>query len=356
MSLRLVAACHLGGPTKSLLVSQARRKLHLFPGSLANLELFGVRGAAAAGAQASRAERVKLQRRCEATMEKQREPQVQDTHPGKEHEMDPYPTHVRPAYKASGKLEGKVALITGGDSGIGRAVGHHFALEGATVAFTFLPGIEDKDADETIDILKKAQTDNAKAPLKIGVDLGFDENCQKVINEVVEKYGRIDILVNNAGEQHTVENIEDLLPEQIERTFRTNIFSMFYLVRHALPHMKEGSTIVNSTSVNAFKGNATLLDYTATKGAIIAFTRGLALQLVKRGIRVNAVAPGPVWTPLIPSSFSAEKTETFGGQVPMGRAGEPSEIATSYVFLASEDSSYFTGQCLHPNGGYIVNA
>lgn len=270
--------------------------------------------------------------------------------------MDPIPVHMSHSYKAAGKLEGRVALITGGDSGIGRAVGHHFALEGATVAFTYLPGVEEKDADDTIDILKKAKTSTAQEPLKIGVDLGFDENCQKVIKEVVDKYGRIDILVNNAGEQHTVENIEDLEPEQIERTFRTNIFSMFYLVRHALPHMKEGSTIVNSTSVNAFKGNATLLDYTATKGAIMAFTRGLALQLVKRGIRVNAVAPGPVWTPLIPSSFPAEKTEKFGSQVPMGRAGEPAEIATSYVFLASEDSSYFTGQCLHPNGGYIVNA
>lgn len=313
---------------------------------------FGVRGA---GRASEAAQRGKLSRPF-ATMEKQREPQVQDTHPGKEHEMDPVPQHKQPQYKGAAKLEGRVALVTGGDSGIGRAVGHHFALEGATVAFTYLPGPEDKDADDTIDILKKAQTANAEEPLKIGVDLGFDENCKKVIDQVVEKYGRIDILVNNAGEQHTVENIEDLTPEQLERTFRTNIFSMFYLVRHALPHMKEGSAIVNSTSVNAFKGNATLLDYTATKGAILAFTRGLALQLVKRGIRVNAVAPGPVWTPLIPSSFAPEKTEKFGGQVPMGRAGEPSEIATSYVFLASNDASYFTGQCLHPNGGYIVNA
>ncbi|XP_073396651.1 glucose and ribitol dehydrogenase isoform X1 [Physcomitrium patens] len=291
-----------------------------------------------------------------ATMEKQREPQVQDTHPGKEFEMDPLPNHMRPVYKPAGKLEGKVALVTGGDSGIGRSVGHHFAMEGATVAFTYLPGPEDKDADETIDILKKSQGPNGKDPLKIPVDLRYDENCKKVIDEVVKKYGRIDILVNNAGEQHTVQNIEDLEPEQIERTFRSNIFSMFYLVRHVLPHMKEGSAIINSTSVNAFKGNATLLDYTATKGAITAFTRGLALQLVKRGIRVNSVAPGPVWTPLIPSSFPAEKTEKFGSQVPMGRAGEPAEIATSYVFLASEDSSYFTGQTLHPNGGYIVNA
>jgi NAD(P)-dependent dehydrogenase (short-subunit alcohol dehydrogenase family) len=229
-------------------------------------------------------------------------------------------------------------------------------MEGATVAFTYLPGPEDKDADDTLDILKKSKVASAKDPLKIGVDLGFDENCKKVIDEVVEKYGRIDILVNNAGEQHTVENVEDLEPEQIERTFRTNIYSMFFLTRHAVPHMKEGSAIVNSSSVNAYKGNPTLLDYTATKGAIIAFTRGLALQLVKRGIRVNAVAPGPVWTPLIPSSFPPEKTEKFGSQVPMGRAGEPAEIATAYVFLASEDGSYFTGQCLHPNGGYIVNA
>jgi NAD(P)-dependent dehydrogenase (short-subunit alcohol dehydrogenase family) len=285
-----------------------------------------------------------------------RPPQMQETHPGKEHEMEPKPSYIRPAYKPAGKLEGKIALVTGGDSGIGRSVGVHFALEGATVAFTYVAGLEDKDAEDTIKLLKDSKTSGAQDPLKIPTDLGFDENCKKVIDAVVEKYGKIDILVNNAAEQHTVENVEDLSPEQLERTFRTNIFSQFFLVRHGLPHMKEGSTIINTTSVNAFKGNAKLLDYTATKGSILAFTRGLALQVINRGIRVNAVAPGPVWTPLIPASFKPEQSASFGQQTPMGRAGEPDDIAPSYVFLASDDSSLFTGQCLHPNGGYVVNA
>ncbi|KAH9543064.1 hypothetical protein CY35_13G043100 [Sphagnum magellanicum] len=285
-----------------------------------------------------------------------RPPQMQETHPGKEHEMTPTPRFIRSTYKPAGKLEGKIALVTGGDSGIGRAVGVHFAVEGATVAFTYVPGVEEKDAEDTIHLLKEYKTPAAQDPLKIATDLGSDENCKKVIDAVVGKYGQIDILVNNAGEQHTVEKIEELTPEQLERTFKTNIFSQFFLTRYALPHMKGGSTIINTTSVNAFKGNAKLLDYTATKGAILAFTRGLALQLIDRGIRVNAVAPGPVWTPLIPASMKPEQSTTFGQQTPMGRAGEPAEIAPSYVFLASEDTSLYTGQCLHPNGGYIVNA
>ncbi|XP_024366286.1 NADPH-dependent aldehyde reductase 1, chloroplastic [Physcomitrium patens] len=287
--------------------------------------------------------------------------QEQSQHPGEEHLMDPVPRHHGTNYKAAGKLKGKIALVTGGDSGIGRAVGVLFTREGATVAFTYVKGAEEKDAVDTINLLKqyKAEGGGEGEPLAIPCDLGFDEQCKKVVDKVVEKYGRIDILVNNAAEQHVVENIEDLQPEQLERTFRTNIFSQFYLVRHALKHMKEGSCIINTTSVNAFKGNTTLLDYTSTKGAILAFTRGLALQLVKRGIRVNAVAPGPIWTPLIPASMgqgSPEKMKSFGSQCPMGRAGEPEEIATAYVFLASEDSSYFTGQTLHPNGGIVVNA
>jgi NAD(P)-dependent dehydrogenase (short-subunit alcohol dehydrogenase family) len=274
--------------------------------------------------------------------------------------MEPIPKHHGSNYKAAGKLKGKVALVTGGDSGIGRAVGLLFTREGATVAFTYVKGAEEKDAKDTLKLFKDHKTDGAVGdPIAIPCDLGFDDECKKVVDEVVKKYGRIDILVNNAGEQHVVESIEDLLPEQVERTFRTNIFSQFFLVRHALKHMKEGSSIINTTSVNAYKGNATLLDYTSTKGAIIAFTRGLALQLVKRGIRVNAVAPGPIWTPLIPASMgqgSPEKMKSFGSQSPMGRAGEPEEVATGYVFLASEDSSYYTGQCLHPNGGVVVNA
>jgi len=271
--------------------------------------------------------------------------------------MDPKPRTARPSYKPAGKLNGKVALVTGGDSGIGRAVCHYFALEGATVAFTYVSGQEDKDAMDTFNMLKEVKTPHAKDPTKISVDLGYDENCKKVVDEVVKAYGQIDILVNNAAEQHPALSIEDLEPDQLERVFRTNIFSMFYLVRHALKHMKEGSCIINSTSVNAYKGNATLLDYTSTKGAIVSFTRGLALQLVKRGIRVNGVAPGPIWTPLIPASVTSDKSiEHFGEHVPMGRAGQPDEVASSYVFLASDDSSYFTGQVLHPNGGTIVNA
>lgn len=274
--------------------------------------------------------------------------------------MQPIPRHHGRNYKAAGKLEGKVALVTGGDSGIGRAVGVLFTREGATVAFTYVRGAEEKDAQDTLKLLNDLKTDGAVGDaMAIPCDLGFDVYCKKVVDDVVQKYGRIDILVNNAAEQHVVENIEDLQPEQVERTFRTNIFSQFFLVRHALKHMKEGSNIINTTSVNAFKGNAPLLDYTATKGAILAFTRGLALQLVKRGIRVNAVAPGPIWTPLIPASMgqgSPEKMKSFGSQTPMGRAGEPEEVATAFVFLASEDASYFTGQTLHPNGGMIVNA
>lgn len=274
--------------------------------------------------------------------------------------MQPIPKFRGENYKAAGKLKGKVALITGGDSGIGRSVGVLFTREGATVAFTYVKDAEEKDAADTINLLKEYKTDGAVGdPIAIPCDLGFDDQCKKVVDEVAKKYGRIDILVNNAAEQHVVESIEDLLPEQVERTFRTNIFSQFFLVRHALKHMKEGSSIINTTSVNAFKGNTTLLDYTATKGAILAFTRGLALQLVKRGIRVNAVAPGPIWTPLIPASMGQGKPEqmkSFGSEAPMGRAGEPEEVATGFVFLASEDSSYYTGQTLHPNGGVVVNA
>ncbi|KAH9316188.1 hypothetical protein KI387_024815, partial [Taxus chinensis] len=287
-------------------------------------------------------------------------PQKQDVQPGKEHGMEPKPRAVRPSYKPADKLKGKVALVTGGDSGIGRAVCYLFALEGATVAFTYVPVHEDKDASDTINMLREVKTNDAKEPMKIPVNVGFDDNCKKVIDQVVSAFGFIDILVNNAAEQHIVPNIEDLQPEQLERVFRTNIFSMFYMVRHAVKHMEEGSSIINSTSVTAYKGSPALLDYTATKGAIVAFTRGLSLQLVKRGIRVNemnsdsikiaGVAPGPIWTPLIPSSVPEEKhTEHFGEQVPMCRAGQPDEVAPSYVFLASEDSSYFTGQILHPN-------
>lgn len=286
---------------------------------------------------------------------KQFPPQGQDTQPGKEHVMDPSPESARPHYKPADKLKGKVALVTGGDSGIGRAVAHLFALEGATVAFTYVKGKEDKDAQEALKILKEVKVSDAKDPLAIPADLGFEENCAKVVEEVAKAYGKIDIVVNNAGEQWVQGSIEDITSKQLERVFHTNIFSQFYITKFALKYMSAGGSIICTTSVNAYKGNNTLLDYTSTKGAIVAFVRGLALQLVERGIRVNGVAPGPIWTPLIPSSFPQEKVENFGLEVPMKRAGQPSEVATSYVFLASDDASYFTGQVLHPNGGTIVN-
>ncbi|KAI5658903.1 hypothetical protein M9H77_27696 [Catharanthus roseus] len=281
--------------------------------------------------------------------------QKQETQPGKEHVMDPTPTATHPDYKPSNKLHGRIALVAGGDSGIGRAVCHCFALEGATVAFTYVKGQEDKDAQDTLEMLKKAKNEDAKEPMAIPTDLGFDENCKRVVDEVVNNYGKIDILVNNAAEQHKTGSVEEIDEPRLERVFRTNIFSYFFLTRHALKHMKEGSAIINSTSVVAYKGNPKLLDYTSTKGAIVAFTRGLALELVNKGIRVNGVAPGPIWTPLIPASFSEEEVKNFGKEVPMQRAAQPMEVAPTYVFLACDHcSSYYTGQVLHPNG-IIIN-
>ncbi|KAJ8572915.1 hypothetical protein K7X08_009426 [Anisodus acutangulus] len=209
---------------------------------------------------------------------------------------------------------------------------------------------------KTLELLRQAKAADAKDPMAVAADLGLDDNCKKVVDEVVGTYGRIDILVNNAEEQYEASSVEEINEERLERVFRTNIFS-YFVTRHALKHMKEGSSIINTTSVNAYKGNAKLLDYTATKGAIVAFTRGLALQLVEKGIRVNGVAPGPIWTPLIPASFTEDECANFGKQVPMKRAGQPIEVAPSYVFLAScPESSYITGQVIHPNGGTIVNA
>ncbi|KAM7478020.1 hypothetical protein LguiA_026233 [Lonicera macranthoides] len=284
-------------------------------------------------------------------------PQKQEGQPGKEHVMDPNPQFISPDYKPANKLQGKVALVTGGDSGIGRAVCQCFVLEGATVAFTYVKAQEDKDANVTLQALKKAKSPDAKDPIAIPADLGFDENCKKAVDEVVKAFGRIDVLVNNAAEQYKASTVEEIDEKRLERVFRTNIFSYFFMARHSLKHMKEGSSIINTTSVNAYKGNAKLLDYTSTKGAIVAFTRGLALQLASKGIRVNGVAPGPIWTPLIPASFNEEETSKFGSETPMKRAGQPSEVAPCFVFLASNvDSSYVSGQVLHPNGGTIVNA
>ncbi|XP_014517640.1 NADPH-dependent aldehyde reductase 1, chloroplastic-like [Vigna radiata var. radiata] len=284
-------------------------------------------------------------------------PQKQDTQPGKEYLMNPPPQYSSPDYKPSNKLQGKVAVITGGDSGIGRAVCNLFSLEGATVIFTYVKEQEDIDAKDTLEIIRKAKTADAKDPMAIAVDVGYEVNCKRVVDEVVDAYGRIDILVNNAAEQYESESLEEIDETRLERVFRTNIFSHFFMTKHAVKHMKEGSSIINTTSVNAYRGHATLVDYTSTKGAIVAFTRALALQLVSKGIRVNGVAPGPIWTPLIVATMKVEEIVEFGSEVPMKRAGQPIEVAPSYVFLASNQcSSYITGQVLHPNGGTIVNA
>ncbi|NJR40134.1 MAG: SDR family oxidoreductase [Leptolyngbyaceae cyanobacterium CSU_1_4] len=276
-------------------------------------------------------------------------PQHQEHQPGSEAEMTPKPKFEGSEYRASGKLQGKVALITGGDSGIGRAVAIAYAKEGADVAIAYLN--EHDDAKET---QAKVEQEGRRC-VTIAGDLGNEPFCQEVVQQIIDQFGQLDILVNNAGEQHPQNSIEDISAEQLERTFRTNIFAMFFLTKAAMPYLKEGSSIINTTSVTAYHGSPWLLDYSATKGAIVAFTRSLSLALTQKGIRVNGVAPGPIWTPLIPSTFPDEKTENFGKQVPMNRAGQPEEVAPSYVFLASSDSSYMSGQMLHINGGDIVN-
>ena len=276
-------------------------------------------------------------------------PQSQDFQPGSEAEMDPRPQSQMTTYNGSRKLAGKIALISGGDSGIGRAVAVGFAKEGADVAITWLN--EHEDAAETVALIEA----EGQRALSIPGDIGNQDFAPHLVRQVVGQWGRIDILVNNAAEQHLCENFEQIKDDLVERTFRTNILGQFWLTKAALPHMGEGSAIINSTSVTAYKGSPGQVDYAATKGAIVSFTRSLAMQLVKRKIRVNAVAPGPVWTPLIPASYPAEKTAQHGESVPMERPGQPDEIAPSYIFLASEDASYMTGQVLHPNGGSVVN-
>ncbi|MBR8837956.1 MAG: SDR family oxidoreductase [Stigonema ocellatum SAG 48.90 = DSM 106950] len=277
------------------------------------------------------------------------QPPQQQQPPGTESKMTPKPHSDDSHYQGSGKLKDKVALITGADSGIGRAVAIAFAKEGADVAIVYLN--EHDDAKET----KKLVETYGRRAATIAGDLGDETFCQQVVQQTVDEFGKLDILVNNAAEQHPQESIEDITSKQLERTFRTNIFSMFFLTKAALKYLHEGSAIINTTSVTAYKGNPQLLDYSSTKGAIVAFTRSLSQNLVSKGIRVNAVAPGPIWTPLIPSTFPPEKVESFGKQVPMQRPGQPEEVAPSYVFLASDDASYISGQVLHPNGGEIIN-
>ena len=271
-------------------------------------------------------------------------PQTQKQQPGRETEMHPKPDYM-PRYPGSGRLEDKVALITGGDSGIGRAVAVLFAREGANVAIMYLN--EGEDARETMRIVEA----EGRECLAIAGDVGDAGFCEKAIEQVIDRFGRLDVLVNNAAEQHPQKEIDNITPEQIERTFRTNIFGYFFMTQAALPHMKKGAAIINTTSVTAYRGSPELLDYSSTKGAIVAFTRSLAKKLVEKGIRVNGVAPGPIWTPLIPSTFDAKHVASFGAQTPMKRPGQPNEVAPSFLFLACEDSSYITGSVLHPNGG-----
>jgi len=275
----------------------------------------------------------------------------QSTQPGIEANMEIKPEYIRADYKGSDKLKNKVALISGGDSGIGRAVALHFAIEGADIAIIYLKE-EQQDAEKTKQLIEET----GRKCILITGDIGDHVFCDSVAKQVIDKFGKIDILINNAGEQHPQEKFLDITPEQIQKTFRTNIFGMMYLTRSCLPHMKSGSTIVNTSSITAYKGNDVLIDYSATKGAITTFTRSLSQELVDQGIRVNAVAPGPIWTPLIPSTFDKEKVRDFGKEVPMKRPGQPQELAPAYVFLACEDSSYITGQMIHVNGGVIVNS
>jgi NAD(P)-dependent dehydrogenase (short-subunit alcohol dehydrogenase family) len=281
------------------------------------------------------------------TAKKVRKPQEQKK-PGIQEKMQPRPVSDRP--EKQNKLQDKVALITGGDSGIGSAVAILFAKEGADVAIAYLN--ETEDAQEVKRIIEE---EYGRQCLLLKGNIRKERFCQKIVNDTVKKFGKLDILVNNAGTQTEQKSLTAISTDQLYETFETNIFSMFWVTKYALAHMKKNACIINTTSVTAYRGSPSLIDYSSTKGAILTFTRSLSGNLVEKGIRVNAVAPGPIWTPLIVSSFDKKKVATFGSDVPMKRAGEPAEVAPCYLFLASEDASYITGQVLHPNGGEIVN-
>ncbi len=276
-------------------------------------------------------------------------PQHQNHQPGTETDMVPKPVSEDYSYQGSNKLKDKVAIITGGDSGIGKAVAIHYAKEGANVVIVYLD--EHEDAEET----KRQVEEEGQKCLLLSGDIGDEEFCKEIVKKTIDTFGQLDILVNNAAEQHPQKSISNITAEQLERTFRTNIFSFFYLTKAALPHLKQGDSIINTASVTAYKGNEQLVDYSATKGAIVSFTRSLSMQLAGKGIRVNGVAPGPIWTPLIPSTFTSDQVSKFGSTTPMKRPGQPEEVAPSYIFLASDDASYMSGQILHVNGGEIVN-
>ncbi|MGG5817254.1 SDR family oxidoreductase [Falsiroseomonas sp. HW251] len=278
-------------------------------------------------------------------------PKQQQSHqPGRESEMTPRPASAMESWRPAGKLTGKVAIVTGGDSGIGRAVAIGFAKEGADVAILYLD-----ESEDAADTKRRIEAEGRRA-LAIPGDIGDAAFCQDAVKQVVQAFGKLDILVNNAAEQHTCDDFADIPTAQVERTFRTNIFGQMWMTKAALPHLHEGAAIINTTSITAYKGSPQLIDYSSTKGAIVAFTRSLSVALEKRKIRVNAVAPGPIWTPLIPASFEPDRTAEHGKSAPMERAGQPDEVAPSYIFLASNaDSGYMSGQVLHPNGGAVVN-
>jgi NAD(P)-dependent dehydrogenase (short-subunit alcohol dehydrogenase family) len=291
----------------------------------------------------------KLEKADQKSKKQKQPPQTQARQPGIESRMIPRPEYL-PKYPGVGKLKDKVAIITGGDSGIGRAIAVHMAREGAQIAILYLN--EHEDAQETVRLVEA----EGSSAIKFAGDVGDEMFCWESVERINEDFGRIDILVNNAAEQHEVDDLAELETEQLERTFRTNVFSFFHMTRACLQYMTGGASIINTTSITAYRGHKTLIDYSATKGAIVSFTRSLSQALVDKGIRVNAVAPGPIWTPLIPASFDAEKVAKHGESAPMERAGQPNEVAPCYVFLASEDASYISGQVLHPNGGNVVNA